>query len=255
MNACEGDFSPNATASHAHYNVTHCSKLMKTAVGEEGDATGIIADTTGGWVISAQYNVSAQLDHELRVGPLHLDLADLGFTDDIQKQLNKIPKLLRAFAVLYLLATALTGISMLTSAAALMTVPQQPRRRSGYRQRRQPGLSARAVTIANLVVACLAATVLLIADATATAAGHEAAKEVNKHGTRVGLRAHVGKQFLIMVWVAFGTAVVTVGYWSWAVWKGKRSGWDGAGSGGGLKKSVSRRSDDSFAPPPPMRSV
>ncbi|OIW32207.1 hypothetical protein CONLIGDRAFT_572961 [Coniochaeta ligniaria NRRL 30616] len=187
MDACEGDFSPNATATDAAYNVSSCTEPLKTA----------------------QYNITAKFDHELAVGPLKLNLADLGFTKDLQDEFNKIPHLLMALAVIYILAVGFTGLSFLGSVAALGLFNSA---------------KARLVVLANLGMAGLAAILLLVGSLTTTVGAREAAHKLDDLGEDIGLRATAGGKFLGMTWAAAGLMIIAVGYWGWEVVQSRKRG-------------------------------
>jgi hypothetical protein len=155
----------------------------------------------------AQYNITAKFDHELKAGPLKLNLADLGFTKELQDEFNKIPHLLMALAVIYILAVGLTGLAFLGSLAALGLI-----------------LSARGrlIILGNLGVAGLAAILLLVGSATTTAGLKGAADTINELGDSIGLHASAGGKFLGMTWAAFGLMAVAVGYWAWELTRNKK---------------------------------
>lgn len=193
MNACEGDFSPNATAKGAGFNVTKCTEPMKTA----------------------EYNLTALFDHELSVGPLKLNLADLGFTKELQEEFDKIPKILLALAIFYILAVGFTGLALFASAAALVLVPQHGK--------------SRLVVLANLAIAVLAALTLLVGSLVTTIGAKPAADKIDDFGEDIGLRASVGGKFLGMSWAAVGLMVIAVGYWVWEMMQSKKGGADRLG--------------------------
>ncbi|KAF3768303.1 hypothetical protein M406DRAFT_249383 [Cryphonectria parasitica EP155] len=91
MNICQGTFTPNVTTLRVGYNVSSCTQPLNTTL----------------------LNISTLLDHQLKMGPLHLNLNKLGFTQDFQDQLNKIPGLFQALTGLYILAIAFSVLSLL----------------------------------------------------------------------------------------------------------------------------------------------
>ncbi|KAB5572552.1 SUR7 protein [Coniochaeta sp. 2T2.1] len=191
MDACEGDFTPNVTTPGAGYNVTNCTEPLKTA----------------------QYNITAKLDHSLSLGPLHLNLADLGFTRDLQDELNKIPRLLKALAVIYILAAGFTGLSLITSIAAVPAFDSP---------------KARLVVLTNLGVAGLAVVLLLVGSLTTTVGARAAADKIDDLGEGIGLRARAGGKFIGMTWAGVGLMVVATGYWGWEMVQSRKrrvGGW------------------------------
>ncbi|KAH8912613.1 hypothetical protein BR93DRAFT_922581, partial [Coniochaeta sp. PMI_546] len=187
MDSCEGDFSPNVTAKDPGYNVSSCTEPLKTA----------------------QYNLTAKLDHELAIGPLKLNLADLGFTKDLQDEFNKIPHLLMALALIYILAVGFTGLSFFGSLAAVPLINSA---------------KARLVILAHLGTAGLAAILLLVGSLTTTVGAKGAADKIDDLGEDIGLRATAGGKFLGLTWAAVGLMVVAAGYWAWEVVRSRRRG-------------------------------
>ncbi|KAJ2903741.1 uncharacterized protein MKZ38_009393 [Zalerion maritima] len=166
MNICQGAFTPNATAVGAGYHVSGCTEPLK----------------------SSNFNISALLSRELGAGPFHIELADIGFTQDLQKELDKIPSLLLAIAIPYILGVSFIGISLL-----LFTV-----------ERFIPKITA-------IVIAALA---LLTGNVITTYCAKSLADKINGFGQHIGLSASSGQKFLIITWIAFGLTVIVAAYWT-----------------------------------------
>ncbi|KAJ9136436.1 hypothetical protein NKR23_g9864 [Pleurostoma richardsiae] len=182
LDVCEGDFKPNATAPHAGYNVTNCTKPLDTSY----------------------MNVSALLDRELRLGPLHLNITDLGFTQDLQDEIDKLPALFRALAALFIISAALTGLALLASLAAFFLLrPVHPQNRGGT-----------AILLTNFTIALLAALFLLAGGLGTTIGGKKAVNEVNDKGSDIGITAERGNKFIAMIWAAFALIALCVPYWA-----------------------------------------
>ena len=150
-------------------------------------------------MLSAQYNVTALFDYELGVGPLKLNLADLGFTQDLADDFNKLPETLEAVGVIFILAMAFSGLSLCASVVGIFTahVP--------------------AVCFVNIALAGLAFLALVIGSAVATAGALKAESEINQHGSGIGLSATAGRKFMAITWSA--TALMLVSLVAWAsVW-------------------------------------
>jgi len=176
LTICEGDFSPNATTSGADRNVTECHKGF----------------TNG-------YNVSALLDHGLQVGPYKLTLADLGFTDEIQDAMDTLNRVLKAFTALLIVAVGFTGLTMLSSIAALFLIPRHERK----------------TVLINLILAGAALSFLVLSGLVGTIGASIATDKINDKGHDIGLSANLGKGDLILTWVAVGLMLITFGYWLW----------------------------------------
>lgn len=197
MDVCEGEFSPNATAKDAKPNVVKCTTLFKTGR-YKASIPSATSPARQANITQAQYNITALVDHELSVGPLNLNLADLGFTKDLQHEFSKISTLFRALAIVYILAVFFTGLSLLASIAAFF----------------RPGQAA---AMANLAVAVLAALLLQVGGVATTVGVWPAARMIQELGGDIGLQASAGRRFLIMAWVAFALMAVATACWGWEV--------------------------------------
>ncbi|KAK3362459.1 actin cortical patch SUR7/pH-response regulator pali [Lasiosphaeria hispida] len=192
LSICEGDFSPNATAPSASRNASSCTKGF----------------TNG-------YNISALLDHGLRVGPLKLTLADLGFTDNLQGAIDTLNKVTKAFAVLLIISVGFTGLSLVASLAALVLIPRQER----------------LTLLTNVILAGAAVGILILSGLVITIGAHIAVNKVNELGDDIGLSASAGYRYTIITWVAVGLMLVAFGYWLSQLLKfrkGSKMGFNGA---------------------------
>lgn len=176
LTICEGDFKPNATASGADRNVTEC---------HQGFTEG--------------YNISALLDHSLRVGPFNVSLLDLGFTSDIQDSIDALNTVLKAFTALLIVGIGFTGLSLLASVAALFLIPRRER----------------PVLFANTVLSGAALAFLVLSGLLGTVGASIAEDKVNKLGEDIGLAAKMGEGYVILTWVGVGLMLVAFGYWLW----------------------------------------
>ena len=148
---------------------------------------------------TAYLNVSALLDEELRVGPFEISLNDLGFSDDLQKKLDEVPKLFMAMAILYILAAGFSGLSILASLAALFMLPQ----------------AGRMLVLANFTLAFLAMVCLLAGNLATTIGGKKVVDAVADFGEDIGLYASRGHKFMALVWTAFALMTVSTIYWGY----------------------------------------
>ncbi|KAI3326681.1 hypothetical protein HD806DRAFT_551773 [Xylariaceae sp. AK1471] len=160
MDICQGTFTPNATTSGAVYNVTSCTQSLKTYI-----------------------------------GPLRLNLAKLGFTKDLQDELDKIPGPFQTLAAFYILAVTFSVLSLLLCTAWLF--------RPNY-----------GVSWANVIVALLAAFVLFVGNIVVVVSGKSASK-INNLGQHIGLSVSTGHKFIAIAWTAFVLAVVMTVYWGY----------------------------------------
>ncbi|KAK2601486.1 hypothetical protein N8I77_010934 [Diaporthe amygdali] len=209
MNMCEGNYAPNATASNAWQNVTNCTTPMDFSY----------------------MNISAMLDKELSVGPFNISLSDLGITEDLQDQLNNLPKLFEALAIMYILGVAFSGLAILTAAAALFIIP------SGGRK----------IPLLNFLIAALAMLFLLVGSLLTTVGGKKAKDEIQKRGGEdIGLDMELGTKFQALSWAAFALMALATFYWIYetgAVHRSRRR--TGAGSFGRRRAKDEKYSMDS----------
>ncbi|KAK7927966.1 hypothetical protein PG985_004964 [Apiospora marii] len=184
MNACEGNYAPNATSPGAWFNQTNCT-----------------AQEAG-----FQFNLSSVLDREIEVGPLDLNPADLKIPDSIQEAINYVNGFLLAVFVLYVIGIGFSGIVFLLCIGAITIGPST------------------LFSVASAITATLAALALGIASAIATAIAKKGASEINDNGDEVGISAKAGGKFMIITWVAFGAIVVALVSWIGIWFKNRRSG-------------------------------
>ncbi|KAK8106267.1 hypothetical protein PG999_009626 [Apiospora kogelbergensis] len=184
MNACEGNYAPNATSPGAWFNQTNCTK------------------TEAGF----QFNLSSVLDREIEVGPLDLNPADLKIPDGIQEAINYLNGFLLAIFVLYVIGIGFSGIVFLLCIGALIIGPSTM------------------FSVASAITATLATLALGIASAISTAIAKKGASEINDKGDDVGISAKAGGKFMIITWVAFGSIVIALVSWIAIWLKNRRSG-------------------------------
>ena len=140
-------------------------------------------------------NLTDIVDHELKIGPVHLNLADIDWPPTLQKQLDKLNALLLAIFVLYVLGIAFAGLAILAAAAALFLALR------------------RAITLANFALAALAALALLVGSIIITVGANEAANTINDIGEDVGVSATAGHKFIVLSWVAFAVMAAASLFW------------------------------------------
>ncbi|GAO16759.1 uncharacterized protein UV8b_06811 [Ustilaginoidea virens] len=173
MDSCRGMFSPNTTASNPGLNVTNCTVSSP----------------------DSRLNLTAILDHELKVGPVKLNLADLDWPDSIQDAVNLLNNALLGLFIVYVLGAGFIGLSVLTSLVALW----------------KPDL--RRVALLNFPIAALGFLSVLIGSIMVTVAANKAVRGVNKVGDKVGISASRGDKFYTITWVATGFMAAVCLYW------------------------------------------
>lgn len=182
MSACRGEYKPNVTAPHPGLNVTNCT------------------DT----VPEKRFNLTKLLDHELKVGPFEISLADLNWPDEIEDAVDLLNTGIIAMFVVFVLSIGFSGLSMLGCMAAFFL--------SGRRW----------VTTANLAIASLGALCLLIGSIVITVAAHKGVKELNKYGDSVGLSATKGNKLIAITWVSAAFMMAVALYWVAQIYIAKR---------------------------------
>lgn len=208
MDACEGDFTPNATVPGAGYNVTNCTApLPKEAV-----------------------NITGLLDHELSIGPIHINLADLKLTQDLQDHLNEIPSVFLLIALPYLLGAGFAGVSMLLSLAWIVRYetagyddPYAGAGRSSLEKKRHPNDAVVVrprrwlsffVAMINLFFAFAGAVALGVGSGICTVTLAGIADSITLFGRPFGITASTSGAFARMTWAAFGLMAAAMIYWA-----------------------------------------
>lgn len=150
-------------------------------------------------------NITELLDHELKVGPVHLNAAALSFPQGIQRQVDKLNSLLLAVFVFYVLGIGFSGLAMLLCVAGFFFV------------------LSRVVMLSNLAAAALAGLTYLIGSLIVTIGAREAASTISDFGEDVGVSADAGQKFIILSWVAFALMAVATVYWFAELWIDRRN--------------------------------
>lgn len=147
------------------------------------------------------------LDKQLGVGPLSLNIADLGLTDEIQDKLDLFPKIIKAIVAMYIIAAVFIVLSFFGSCAAIALV-----NKSG----------GRSIIKINLGLAFAAFLFLLIGNAIVTAGRHEVVSKVKTLGEKFGLSAKGGDKFRALSWAPFVLMSLALIYWAWEIVFGEK---------------------------------
>ncbi|KAI0132278.1 SUR7 protein [Xylariales sp. AK1849] len=206
MNACEGNYAPNATSPGAWFNTTNCT----------AQAAGF------------QFNITEVLDHEIVVGPLDLNPADLQLPDDITDAINYLNGFLLAIFVFFCLGSGFSGLSFLACIAALTK-----RTNSGF------------LALGNAILSGLAALTLMVGSAITTGVAKKGEAEINDKGSDAGISAKAGVKFIIIAWVSFAVMFIALIYWIAAGVTGRNKN---KRSGVMREKHATRPSHDSTRP-------
>ncbi|KAL6884180.1 actin cortical patch SUR7/pH-response regulator pali [Trichoderma longibrachiatum] len=173
MNACMGSFGPNATTSHYKLNTTNCTSSSP----------------------ANRFNLTEILDHQLSIGPLDLNLADIHWPGGIQSSIDTLNAALLALFVFYVLGVGFSGLAMLACVPAFLLQDK------------------RLVLMVNSALALLAAATITLGSIIATAASAVAVSAINDKGEPVTLVATQGSKFYGLTWAAAALMIVSALFW------------------------------------------
>lgn len=149
------------------------------------------------------------LDKQLGVGPLQLNLADLGLTDEIQDKLNDVPKIIQAIVAMYIIAAIFTLLSLFGSCGAIALIPNS---------------AGRTIVMGNLGLAGAAVFFLLIGNLITTIGSGMVVDKVTELGGDIGLSVVRGGKFMALSWGAFALMHLVVFYWVYEFFAEKKRG-------------------------------
>lgn len=170
------------------------------------------------------------LDKQLSVGPLNLNIADLGLTDDIQDKLNDVPKIIQAIVAMYIIAAIFIILSLFGSCGAVALIPNP---------------SGRTIVMGNLGLAGGAVFFLLIGNLITTIGSGVVVDKVSDLGDKFGLSAVRGGRFMALSWAAFVLMLLAVFYWVYELPAEKKRAHNRAIGGYGGKEEAEWSETDS----------
>ncbi|KAL7921197.1 actin cortical patch SUR7/pH-response regulator pali [Trichoderma austrokoningii] len=173
MNACQGEFGANSTAAHFTLNTTNCTHSSP----------------------SNRFNLTEMLNHELSIGPLDINLADIDWPDSIEDKIRDLNSALLVLFVFFVLGVGFSGLSMLACIPALLLGDKK------------------IILLTNGAFASLAATCIVLGSAVVTAASSIVASAINKAGEKISLVATTGTKFFTISWVAAVLMIITSLFW------------------------------------------
>lgn len=135
------------------------------------------------------------LDKEMSLGPVDINLSDIGWPDEIQGVLNRVNDALYTLFILYAMGMGFSGLGLLGCAAGAWWH------------------DSKLVTKGNLVVASLAAGSLLIGSGVITGAVMKGVGKITDLGEHVGVSVSRGNKFLALTWVATVFMALVVVFW------------------------------------------
>jgi hypothetical protein len=181
---------------------------------------------------------------------VHLNLAKLGVTQDLQDKLNEIPAVLVLLALPYLLGAGFSGLSIILSFLGLSRFdsarrsPERDVEKSGAGSgRRGRGGWKRGFFLAlvNCGVAFCAALALGVGSGITTIEMEHIANAINDYGNKFGLYAVTSAPFKRMTWAAFALMAAAMLYWAFeTVMSCTRRGRSGPSAGGSTRRRWGR---------------
>jgi uncharacterized membrane protein YagU involved in acid resistance len=185
MSACQGFFTPEPTASNPGLNISYCNNTAPE------DA----------------FNLQDVIETELSLGPFDLSLEDIGWSDDIQNQVDKINDVLLAMFILYVLGMAFSIIGVITAVLSFVWAHK------------------RSLVLINLGVIGIAMACLVVGSIIVTVAVTEGIDKINDLGEDIGISVNRGNNFLAITWAAAGLTIVSFLIWCFQlcfVWRQRK---------------------------------
>lgn len=195
---CEGNFGSDQNMRGASFNVTKCtrsgpSRKSRLTSFEPHQLTRRILDL---------FNLTGVLDHNLQLGDIQLNFADLKWPTSVTNQLNKINDLVLCLFIAYLLHASFAAFSLIGSLGAFFW-PNTP-------------------VYFELIVASLSAISGIVGSCTVTYISGKAVGTLNDIGAKVDLSARAGRKFLQISWAATVLMINVTGYWAWLFYINRR---------------------------------
>ncbi|KFY42353.1 hypothetical protein V494_02480 [Pseudogymnoascus sp. VKM F-4513 (FW-928)] len=176
MDMCMGTFTPKATAEDAEKVTDDCTPMKAMY----------------------HFDPTAQLQKELDSGPLagKINLADLGYSDDIKNGIKAFNVAMTAMFVLYCIGAGASGLCIIIALISFFS-------------------TGRLTSCCNFLLAIIAFLSLAISSAIVTAIVVKATDVINQYGNDIGLYAYQGRKLLAMSWGA--TAAMLLSSVAWVV--------------------------------------
>jgi hypothetical protein len=174
MTACQGMYTPDASANDAGFNITSCTDAAP----------------------DNRLDLEDMLGSELSAGPIDITLEDINWPDEVQDAIDLLNTALLALFVLYVLVMAFSGIAILGTVGAFFA----------------PG--SRALVLTNMVVSFLAALLSAVASILITVALTEGMDELNKYTEDFGIEGQRGDGFLGLTWGTTGVLIGAFIFWT-----------------------------------------
>lgn len=137
------------------------------------------------------------ITNQLSLGPFDIKLPDLGWTDDIQANLDSLNEALLGFFVLYVLGITFCGLSILICLAAFVK-PQHKK-----------------VVLSAVCISLIAASVLVAASIIATVMTTKGIDRMNRLTRHIGVEVQGGHKFLGLTWTS--AVAILLAFMIWGI--------------------------------------
>ncbi|CAG9977268.1 unnamed protein product [Clonostachys byssicola] len=161
MTACRGEFFHSSLSSRTNLNTTNCTHTK----------------------LGYRFNLTELMAEDLKKSGINLDLGDYTETDQLQRKLDILNRVLTALAAFYIISMVFCALALLSSSISLFS-------------------DNHTVSRLGLFSVLFATLSLIVASGIATAAAKQSADEVTKLGRGVGIESYRGYKFLGITWGA-----------------------------------------------------
>ncbi|KFA65888.1 hypothetical protein S40285_09647 [Stachybotrys chlorohalonatus IBT 40285] len=169
--------------------------VMTICEGLNGPDAGLNVTQCSGLTSENRLDLVASLDHYLSLSPVQIDMdiADIGWLEDIQDAINLVNGVLQGLFALYVLTIILIVLSIVTNVVVSLAWTSM----------------LMVVNLIGFILATLSSVVLSIV---VTVALTRALDALNDIGGNIGIRGERGSNFLIFSWIASSLMVCATGF-------------------------------------------
>ncbi|CAG9956788.1 unnamed protein product [Clonostachys rosea f. rosea IK726] len=164
MTACRGEFFHSSLPSKTNLNTTNCTHAK----------------------LGFRFNLTELMAEDLTKSGINVGLGNYADTDQLQKKLDILNRVLTALAAFYIISIVFCALALLSSSISLFS-------------------DNHTISRLGLLSVLFATLSLFAASGMATATAKQSADEVTKLGREVGIESYRGYKFLGLTW---GAAVV-----------------------------------------------
>ncbi|VUC25863.1 unnamed protein product [Clonostachys rosea] len=161
MTACRGEFTNSSLLSMTRFRPTNCTHAK----------------------LGFRFNLTELMAEDLKNSGVNIDLGNYAETDQLQKKLDILNRVLSALAAFYIMTMVFCALALLYSFISLFS-------------------DNHTVSRLGLLSILLATLALIVASGIATVAAKQSSDEVTKLGREVGIESYRGYKFLGLTWGA-----------------------------------------------------